>query len=157
GRGVRPWPPKWFADLIGVDYFGHVNAVWFDRAATDEAILDVSRLTQLESLHFLAEASDAELAHLKGLAELSGLFLRGTQVTDAGLAHLMGLTKLRKLDLEETGVTDVGLASLKELTNLTVLLRSQPVAQGWASSCAHGSTPNAHRAIDRESAFQPRP
>ena len=24
----KPWAPRWLVDLIGVDYFGHVTAVW---------------------------------------------------------------------------------------------------------------------------------
>jgi hypothetical protein len=69
----------------------------------------------------LREASDDDLAHLKGLTGLQTLYLGGTKVTDAGLVHLKGLTGLQTLDLWGTGVTDAGLAHLKGLTRLQSL------------------------------------
>ena len=93
--GGKPWAPRWLVDLIGVDYFGHVTAVWLQPAATDGAIVEVGHLTQLERLQLVGSfVSDGGLAHLKGLTKLSDLYLSDTQVTDAGLAHLKGLTKL---------------------------------------------------------------
>ena len=66
-------------------------------------------------------AVDGDLAHLKGLTELRGLYLGHTQITDAGLAHLKGLTGLRELGLWGTQITDAGLAHLKGLTGLRKL------------------------------------
>jgi internalin A len=145
--GGKPWAPGWLVDLIGVDFFGHVTAVWFNRGAADDAaIVELGRLSQLQSLDLAASpvsdaglahlkrlpnlsslklcsrnVSDTGLAHLKGFTHLAELDLSGTQITDAGLAHLKGLTKLSELDLSRVGVTDAGLAHLKGMTKLAVL------------------------------------
>jgi len=125
--GGKPWAPQWLLDLIGVDFFGHVTSVWLHPAPTDEAIVEVGRLTQLERLQLAGRFfSDGELAHLKGLTKLSNLCIYN--VSDAGLAHLKGLTKLKTLITGGPWVTDAGLAHLKGLTNLTCLqLGSSPV------------------------------
>ena len=64
----------------------------------------------------VTSVTDAGLANLKGLTNLSASTSSGTSVTDAGLAHLKGLTNLSKLVLADTRVTDAGLANLKGLT-----------------------------------------
>ena len=46
-----------------------------------------------------------ELTHLKGLTNLSDLYLEDANVTDAGLEQLKGLTKLKLLVLRGTKVT----------------------------------------------------
>ncbi len=161
--GGKPWAPKWLVGLIGVDYFGHVTSVWLQPAPTDGAIVEIGHLTQLERLQLvqgfvsdgelahlkgltnlsnllLGNVSDAGLAHLKGLTELKGLKLGGTQVTDAGLAHLKGLTKLEVLQLGAAQVTDAGLAHLKGLTKLrrssSTAIGSVPSGVGFASRLA---------------------
>jgi hypothetical protein len=53
---------------------------------------------------FLAQLTDAGLAHLKGLSYLGQLDLRDTKVTDAGLVRLKGLNKLHRLLLNDTQV-----------------------------------------------------
>ena len=58
--------------------------------------------------------TDAGLAHLKGLNNLTGLLLAGTKVTDAGLAHLKRMTKLKRLGLWDTKVTDAGKKKLTQ-------------------------------------------
>ena len=63
---------------------------------------------------------DAELTHLKGLSELSLLYLNDTQVTDVGLGHVKGLSNLVELLLDGTQITDAGLVHLKGLTNLSI-------------------------------------
>jgi internalin A len=67
--------------------------------------------------------SDAELAPLQALNNLSFLDLSGTPVTDAALAHVLGLTKtkLQYLNLSGTRVSDAGLVHLKGLTKLSHL------------------------------------
>ena len=58
--------------------------------------------------------SDAELANLRWLTNLSYLDLDGTRVSDAVMAHLEGLTKLSYLNLRGTQVSDAGLAQSEE-------------------------------------------
>jgi internalin A len=116
----EPKAPRWLVDLIGVDYFGHGIWVWLSPTETDAVIVEVGRLTRLESLSLSGSSvSDAGLAHLKGLTKLSVLELSGTHVTDAGLEHLKGLTNLSELHIDGTEVTDAGLENLKGLTKLT--------------------------------------
>ena len=122
--GERPWVPLWLVDLIGVDYFCHVNAVGFYSwsTATNEAIVPISRLTELEQLDLRrSRVSDAGLTFLKVLRKLSYLNVNHTQITDVGLAHLNGLTELTTLDLSDTEIADVGLDHLKGLTKLSEL------------------------------------
>jgi predicted nucleic acid-binding protein len=66
--------------------------------------------------------ADADLAHLRGLAKLTTLYLGGSSVTDAGLVHLRGLVGLRTLNLARTAITDAGLAHLRELNVLRKLV-----------------------------------
>jgi CubicO group peptidase (beta-lactamase class C family) len=68
-----------------------------------------------------SRVTDADLAHLKGLAHLSNLQLWDTAITDAGLVYLQGLPSLKTLDLTRTRVTDAGLAHLKGLKHLEML------------------------------------
>jgi hypothetical protein len=69
------------------------------------------------------DVTDAQLAHLKDLANLTRLHLENTKVTDKGLEQLKGLTNLEYLNLYGDNVTDAGLANLegmKKLKNLYV-------------------------------------
>jgi internalin A len=120
GNVGKPWAPQWLVDLIGVDFFGHVTAVWVAQSESDVVIAQVGRLTRLQYLGIWS-LSDARLANLKGLTKLTSLGLYGPQVTDARLAHLKGMTNLSFLHLHHTQVTDAGLAHLKGLTNLSEL------------------------------------
>jgi hypothetical protein len=53
---------------------------------------------------------------------LSGVFLRGTQVTDAGILQLVGLEKLRQMDVRDTNVTPVGQKAFRQVRpNVTFL------------------------------------
>jgi hypothetical protein len=68
--GGEPWPPKWLADLIGIDYFGHVTSVWLSSTSTpiDAVLAQVRRLTGLRTLTVMdSNLTDAGLVHLKGL------------------------------------------------------------------------------------------
>ena len=66
--------------------------------------------------------TDAELVHLKGLANLQSLTLTRTEITDSGLVHFKGLPNLQTLYLSGTKVTDTGLVHLKGMTNLEKLI-----------------------------------
>ena len=65
-----------------------------------------------------SKPSDAGLAPLAALKNLSALHLERSAVTDAGLAHLAGLINLQYLNLYGTGITDEGLRHLAGLKHL---------------------------------------
>jgi len=66
-----------------------------------------------------SQVTDADVAHLKGLAALEELCLCGTEITDAGLEQLSGLTGLEVLDLWRCkDITDAGLVHLNGMTSL---------------------------------------
>jgi hypothetical protein len=122
--GGKPCAPRWLVELVGVDYFGHVTAVWLfsTSEAPDATLAHVGRLTRLQALFdYSSSVGDAGLAHLRGLTELSTLILADSRVTDAGLAELKSQTKLSSLILAGAWVTDTGLAALKVLRNLSSL------------------------------------
>jgi hypothetical protein len=111
---TRPYLPKWLVKLLGKDYFANV--------------ISVSLPT---------EVSDADLAPLRGLADLEELDLGRTRITEAGLEHLKKLTTLKELRLGSSKytdslgefwggqsgprITDAGLQHLRHLAHLEVL------------------------------------
>lgn len=67
-------------------------------------------------------ANDADLEHVKLLANLEKLDLDSSHVTDAGLEHLSGLMNLQLLNVTKTKVTDAGIKKLKEaLSNCQII------------------------------------
>ena len=89
------------------------------------------------SLRRCTGITDAGLAHLAGLENLTGLRIYRDQsihdldpdeplITDAGLAHLRGLTNLDALDMVGQRITDAGLEHIAGLENLTWLMLSGP-------------------------------
>jgi hypothetical protein len=87
------------------------------------------------------KVTDADLRHLKGLANLQTLILYNTTVSDAGLLHLKGLARLQKLALDYgTKVGDAGLLHLAGLADLQYLRlgrdpriarRAQQLGSAW--------------------------
>jgi beta-lactamase regulating signal transducer with metallopeptidase domain/Leucine-rich repeat (LRR) protein/tetratricopeptide (TPR) repeat protein len=70
----------------------------------------------------LRNGTDADLAALKDVQQITRLDLSDSSVTDAGLARLKEMTGLRELSLNNcTNITDVGLINLKDCKNLTAL------------------------------------
>ncbi len=65
--------------------------------------------------------TDAGLANLANLSELSHINVNHTTLSDVGMAHFKGLKKLRHLAAASTKVTDAGLEHLKELKTLDFL------------------------------------
>ncbi|HET6328719.1 MAG TPA: TIGR03067 domain-containing protein [Planctomycetaceae bacterium] len=69
---------------------------------------------------------DAHLAkmaqQLKNLSAVHGLFLCRSKVTDAGLASLDGINNISHIDLEATAITDAGLEHLRNMTRLNSLI-----------------------------------
>ena len=128
-------PPQWLVDLIGIDHFGHVTAVWLTPMASDVVLAQVERLSRLVALGLLVgqrrrddpsdEAHQTHCASLYGATDrrrrhgeaktanaLSFLCLHHTHVTDEGLAQLKGLSNLSQLDIVGHSVT---LAAAREL------------------------------------------
>jgi Leucine-rich repeat (LRR) protein/beta-lactamase regulating signal transducer with metallopeptidase domain/tetratricopeptide (TPR) repeat protein len=81
------------------------------------ALKDVQQITRLDLSD--SNVTDAGLARLEEMAGLQDLYLTRCLVTDAGVAHLKPLKNLRWLSLIETHVTDAGLT---ELTGLPALM-----------------------------------
>jgi hypothetical protein len=91
---------------------------------TADGLLAVGGLTALTHLFLsFCNVTDAVLRELRGLTELSTLYLRDcTLVTDVGVRELRDLTALRRLNLYNcTHVTDAGLQHLMSLTALSHL------------------------------------
>lgn len=84
--------PLWLIDLLGEDYFLHIETVFFSEEGTDE-----------------------DLVLLKGLTQLERLNIQNSQVTDAGLEHVKGLTTLKWIDLHNTRVTNDGVQRLQRM------------------------------------------
>lgn len=81
---------------------------------TDAGLAAVAAMKNLTELHLEGTAvSDAGLDHLKGLAALEYLNLYNTKVTDKGLTTIAGLSKLKSLYLWQSGVTKAGVTALK--------------------------------------------
>jgi hypothetical protein len=92
---LRQWPPgpKPFSIVLGVEFFGDVEAI---------------RLLP-------SRVNDSRLAPLAVFTQLRSLRLESDQLTDAALSHLEGLTNLRVLWLANTKVTDEGAETLKRI------------------------------------------
>ncbi len=69
--------------------------------------------------------TDADLVHVKPLADLRILNLSGTAITDAGLKELTSLSRLKFVYLFNTNITDAGMESLQALPRLEVLCLDQ--------------------------------
>lgn len=83
---------------------------------TDAGLQHLGSATGLQSLwvgNGGGRITDAGLAALRGLTNLTELELQHCPITDAGLQSLKGLTQLRRLFLDETKVTPAGVAELQ--------------------------------------------
>ena len=133
------WAPHWLVEALGVDCFGHVDAV-FCVGGSDETMAHVERFTQLREFHFLpsshqlpdlsnlspldlnkAQITERELTILTGLTRFSVLDFDGPRISSAGLARLKGLVRLSYIDLEGSRIKDDALVHLTALSNLTEL------------------------------------
>ncbi len=142
--GAKSPAPGRLIDLIGADYFGHVNLVILTTpSATDATLAHVGRLTRLQELYVSSPSvSDAGLEHLTGLTNLSILSLSGTPVSNGGLAKLMGLIKLFHLNLSDTPITDAGLVSLHGLTKLSSVMVGNTQVTDAGVKELHRALPN---------------
>lgn len=88
-----------------------------------------------------SKPSDAGLAPVAGLKNLSVLHLERSTVTDAGLAHVAGLANLQYVNLFGTGVSDEGLKHLAGLKHLRRLYLWQTQASYDAAMNMEKATP----------------
>ena len=143
--GRAPWWPRWFSDHLGVDYLGSVTRVDFSFGCTDEEMVHVGRLRQLDRLE--VTGTPAGLVYLERLGRLRDRRLSKGNVTDPGLVHLNGLSRLRWLTLDHTAVSDLGLKHLARLRSLEVLsVQGTPVTNAGGGA----RTASSHaEALDR--------
>ena len=93
---------------------------------TDAGLATLKDLKQLTKLHLeKTKITDAGLEQLKGLENLEYLNLYSTALTDAGLKHLEGLKKLRHVYVWQTQVTDAGVNALKAAVPEVKIIRGQ--------------------------------
>jgi hypothetical protein len=71
---------------------------------------EIAQLTELDLRG--AAVTDADLALLATMTDLSSLCLRGTAITDAGVFQLRSLTQLESLELRGTALTGAALRDL---------------------------------------------
>jgi uncharacterized membrane protein len=113
------------------------HIVWLDlggTAVTDAGLAILGEMPNLTRLHLnRTQAGDATAARIATLSQLEYLNLYGTQVSDAGLARLAGLKRLRSLYVWQSRVTPAGVERLHaSLPRLSVDTGSG--AEGAASS-----------------------
>ncbi len=105
-----------------------------DRARADLKLAQLAPLAlNIYALDFSrTNISDADLAQLAPMKNLSRLLLSRTGITDAGLPALQNNPSLEHLNLYNTMVSDSGLASLAGLTSLkkVYLWQSKATADG---------------------------
>ncbi len=93
-----------------------------EQAIDDTALAQIAHLNLRRLVLERTPISDAGIAHLATLTELTTLLLAYTRIGDAGLARLAALPNLQTLDLSHTAITNAGLAHLRALPNLQTLL-----------------------------------
>lgn len=97
-------------------------ALGSDPASDENVALLAAVADQVYSLNLAgAKATDAGLATLAQLKNLSRLHLENSAITDAGMAHLAQLGSLQYLNLYGTAITDAGLAHVEGLSHLRQL------------------------------------
>jgi hypothetical protein len=102
---------------------------WVDLARTqvsDAGVAALGNMKNVTRLHLEnTKIGDAALAHLAGLTNLEYINLYGTQVTDKGLATLAKLPNLKKVFVWQSKVTDKGVAEL------AAKLPNAEINNGW--------------------------
>lgn len=88
---------------------------------TDNGLLIVAPLVQLQGLSVGPATTDVGLRHLNGLTGLRALDLSRTQITGAGLRHPRQLPVLQILTLRNTKVRDEDLVHLTRFSTLVCL------------------------------------
>lgn len=123
--------PQWLRDTVGEEYFRNPKVLDFAtnngrKQGTGEPKATDANLDQLASfrnIHTIElgsnyEVTDAGLAHLRTLRDLTTLYLYRTGVRGSGLAHLMDLPKLEAISLDYTELQDSGTKHLGNMSSL---------------------------------------
>lgn len=100
-----------------------------DLDVTQAGLRQLARLKQLETLildntsgRSSGGVTNASLAFVERMPQLTRLYLEGNHVTDDGLAHIRWPAGLSELDLSGTRITDAGLEHLKKIATLRSLV-----------------------------------
>ena len=89
---------------------------------TDDNMVHVKQLPNLENLRVHRMIGDAGVAHFAGLKKLVLFNMPDSKLTDNGLAVIGGMTQLQNLVIpSHQNITDAGVAKLGNLTNLRLL------------------------------------
>jgi hypothetical protein len=106
--------------VLGDDRYAHIASISLRPPKSRQSFPSLKEFPDVTAL-YVGHALDANLTHLKPLANLQCLDLRDTEVTSDGLKHLIGLTRLEGLQLRGTKVDNAGIAQLANLRKLTLL------------------------------------
>ena len=129
----EPTGPRWLRNLLGDNFFSEVENAWIRSSdVTDADLANVKYLPELTALNLSnTNITDAGLVHFETLSQLKVLFLEDTKITGAEMGHLEGLTHLEDLSLTRCKVTSAGLEQIARLTQLRSLsLHGTNVANG---------------------------
>jgi len=120
---TRPRGPEWLREWLGeerMELFDKVICVDLsDTQVTDAWLARLTGLTELTVLSLnRTKVTDKGLMRVTGMRNLEAISLNQTLITNVGLMHLHGLTGLRSLDLGRTEINDAGLVELQGFTSL---------------------------------------
>lgn len=155
----RPAGPEWLRRRFG-NYapalFSTPEIVWMNdpsrsllpvttggspptRSVTDADVAPLARLTDLTMVDLgRTQVTDQGLAQIRGLRQLTALSLDGTAVADGGLEVVAGFPQLSWLVLYDTPIGDSGLSRLAGCTNLKRLVLSRTRVTDSGMACLSG-------------------
>ena len=111
---------KGIEHLRGLDRLEWLNI--YDTKATDAALATLSKPRSLKHLQASTGLSDAGLAHLSIMPELSILDITSKAITNQGLRQIGRCARMRHVALWNTQITDDGLKYLHGMGSLEYLL-----------------------------------
>jgi Leucine-rich repeat (LRR) protein len=125
--------------LAGFGYVNGASEIRLDAGVTDAEIAHLKLLPNLAriTLFQCGQVSDAGLAAVAKLSQVTHLNLGATNFGDPAMTHVAQLTNLKYLNLANTSVSDKGLEQLKGLTSLADLdLSSTAITSAGLKSLA---------------------
>jgi hypothetical protein len=123
--------PEWLRKLAGDDFFQKVVRVDFAGNRTEEDLVHLQALPNIESLNFRATSggrgiTDAALAHLPHPERLVRFAADESAIGDGFLQRFANSSRLEALVLDDTSITPQGWAALGELPRLRLLAINDP-------------------------------